>query len=284
MKNLKTVSALVLLFSLLTLGLSYASEPVYKVTTQNLKFTSANSLEFDIYVQSVGSGDTKINYILGQYFIDFNDKIANGGTLTYSIAGSDLPQVFLPRNPKVNGNQLWLATNGIPPKENLPVISSEAPGTKIVTMKLETSAKKFADVSPDLKFRMPPASPTTRVCSFENNKISEVVSNETGVATDNSTTGLMPNSVIPKEFALLQNYPNPFNPSTSIKFDVPVSSNVQLAVYDMTGRELALLVNEKLEPGSYDFSWNASQFASGIYFYRLKTDSYVHTKKMVLIK
>lgn len=284
MKNLKTVPVLVLLFTLLTLSLSYASEPVYKVTTQNLKFTSANSLEFDIYVQSVGSGDSKINYILGQYFMDFNEKIANGGTLTFTIAGSDLPQVFLPRNPKVNGSQLWLATNGIPPKENLPVISNEAPGTKIVTMRLETSAKKFADVSPDLKFRMPPASPTTRVCTFENNKISEVISDEPGATTDNSLSGQTPNVQIPKEFALLQNYPNPFNPATSIKFDVPVSSVVQLAVYDMTGRELALLVNEKLEPGTYNYSWNASQFASGIYFYRLKTDSYVHTKKMVLIK
>lgn len=284
MKNLKTIFPVILLFSFLSVGFSKADEPVYTVSAQNIKFTSANALEFDIYVQNVGKGDSKITYILGQYFMDFNEKISNGGTLTYSIAGSDLPQYLLPRNPRVNGNQLWLATNGIPPKENLPVISNEAPGTKIVTMKLETSAKKFADVPFDLKFRMPPASPTTRVCTFENNKIHEVVSNETGLETDNLTKTQKLTSQIPQQFALLQNYPNPFNPSTSIKFDVPVPSNVQLAVYDMTGRELAVLVNDKLEPGTYDFSWNASQFASGIYFYRLKTDTYVQTKKMVLIK
>ncbi len=87
-----------------------------------------------------------------------------------------------------------------------------------------------------------------------------------------------------KYYKLFQNYPNPFNPSTNIKYDLPKNSFVKLIVYDLLGREVATLVNEKLAPGSYSIDWNASQYPSGVYFYRLTADGFSETKKMVLIK
>ncbi len=86
----------------------------------------------------------------------------------------------------------------------------------------------------------------------------------------------------PTSFSLSQNYPNPFNPVTKIKYDVP--SNVKIIVYDILGREIETLVNETKKPGSYEVTWDGSRYASGVYFYRLITDEFIETKKMVLIK
>jgi len=89
---------------------------------------------------------------------------------------------------------------------------------------------------------------------------------------------------IPGQFALLQNYPNPFNPSTTIKFDIPKQANVKLVVFDVLGREVATLVNETRKPGSYEISFDGTQFASGIYFYKIDAGDFNDVKKMVLIK
>jgi photosystem II stability/assembly factor-like uncharacterized protein len=85
-------------------------------------------------------------------------------------------------------------------------------------------------------------------------------------------------------FSLSQNYPNPFNPSTAIKFDISKSTHVQILVYDILGREVGQLLNENKKPGSYEITWDGSRFASGIYFYKIITDEFVETKKMVLMK
>ncbi|MCL6493864.1 MAG: T9SS type A sorting domain-containing protein [Ignavibacterium sp.] len=89
---------------------------------------------------------------------------------------------------------------------------------------------------------------------------------------------------VPHAFALMQNYPNPFNPSTRIPFSVRSSEFVSLKVYDMLGREVATLVNENLQPGTYEVQWDASHQASGLYFYQLKADGFVATRRMVLVK
>jgi hypothetical protein len=93
---------------------------------------------------------------------------------------------------------------------------------------------------------------------------------------------------VPESFSLYQNYPNPFNPSTKIKFDIPVGNgrdrSVMLKIYDALGREIAVLVNEQLRSGTYEAEWNASDYASGIYYYKLTAGEFSETKKMVLIK
>ena len=96
-------------------------------------------------------------------------------------------------------------------------------------------------------------------------------------------------SKVPDVYSLYQNYPNPFNPTTIIKFDIPAfvgegGGVVKLKVYDVLGREAATLVNEKLKPGTYEISWDGSNYSSGVYFYRLQSDKFSETKKSVLLK
>lgn len=88
----------------------------------------------------------------------------------------------------------------------------------------------------------------------------------------------------PNSFYLYQNYPNPFNPVTKIKFDLPKPNHVKLIIYDALGSEIAVLINGKKSTGSYEADWDGTNYPSGVYFYKLATDGYSVTKKMVLIK
>lgn len=99
------------------------------------------------------------------------------------------------------------------------------------------------------------------------------------------TTGISNiNLEVPASYTLSQNYPNPFNPETNIKFSISQSGNVKLTVFDITGKEVESLVNEKLSAGTYAYNFNTSNLPSGTYFYKIETDNFVETKKMVLIK
>jgi peptidoglycan/xylan/chitin deacetylase (PgdA/CDA1 family) len=96
---------------------------------------------------------------------------------------------------------------------------------------------------------------------------------------------------LPAFFELYQNYPNPFNPETKIEFSIPASpagepktSIVRLKIFDLLGREVAVLVNDEKLAGRYSVVWDASAFSSGVYFYRLSAGSYVSTKKLILMK
>jgi len=92
------------------------------------------------------------------------------------------------------------------------------------------------------------------------------------------------NSNIPDNYSLYQNYPNPFNPNTNIKYQIANNKFVTLKVFDLLGREVAILVNEFQKTGTYEVSFNGSEFASGIYFYKIQAGSFTQVKRMVLIK
>jgi hypothetical protein len=89
---------------------------------------------------------------------------------------------------------------------------------------------------------------------------------------------------LPKAFALLQNFPNPFNPSTVISFRLPVASNVRIVVYDILGREVSVIVNERRPAGSYAERFDASALASGVYLYRFTAGGFVQTRKMIVVR
>ena len=108
----------------------------------------------------------------------------------------------------------------------------------------------------------------------------------TGIADENNEMKI-------SGFRLEQNYPNPFNPTTTMEFQIPPSpfsqkgekgGFVNLIVYDILGREIAILVNEEKPPGFYTVQWNASNFPSGVYFYRLTIGKFSQVKKMALAK
>ncbi|KAB2845625.1 MAG: ammonia-forming cytochrome c nitrite reductase subunit c552 [Melioribacteraceae bacterium] len=92
------------------------------------------------------------------------------------------------------------------------------------------------------------------------------------------------NNELPSDYSLSQNYPNPFNPSTTIRFAVPEAGNVKVSVYDILGKEVEVLVNKDMNAGTFNVTWDASKYSSGIYFYKLQSSNFVSVKKMVLIK
>lgn len=97
--------------------------------------------------------------------------------------------------------------------------------------------------------------------------------------------GIQPiNSQIVNTYSLHQNYPNPFNPSTNIKFELPQSGFTKLTVFDSNGREIENLIYENLKLGTYELSWNALQYTSGVYFYKLEVNNFMQTRKMLLVK
>lgn len=100
----------------------------------------------------------------------------------------------------------------------------------------------------------------------------------------NQPTGVCNSETIPLSLCLSQNFPNPFNPVTTISYQLRVASGVSLKVYDVLGREAATLVNGRKPPGKYMLKWDASHLPSGVYFYRLQTDSFSETRKLVLVK
>ncbi len=117
----------------------------------------------------------------------------------------------------------------------------------------------------------------------------DVSGNESPFTAVSVLTGVENSSGVPTEFALGQNYPNPFNPSTEITFAVPKQTNVKVVVYNLSGAEIATLVNQSMSPGNYRAVWNGRTddgrtVASGVYFYHLQAEGFTATKKMTLLK
>ncbi|MCB0727226.1 MAG: T9SS type A sorting domain-containing protein [Ignavibacteriae bacterium] len=270
---------------------SFANDLNYKLNLTNINFTSEKTVEFDIYLMNANESKTEekehLRYALGQYFIDINPKFANSGTLTYSIVKSDLPESMRPSRVAVSGNQLRMSVNQINPDfESLPVIPNVKPGLLIGTMKLETSADKFSKDDFDLKWSDDENNFRTKIVAYENDKLTEVTDIR-GHYIDldyNANSPIDETTSIPTEYSLSQNYPNPFNPTTNLEFGIPELGFVSLKVYDISGKEVATLVNEIKSPGRYNVKFDGSNFASGVYFYKITSGNFSAVKRMFLIK
>jgi aminopeptidase N len=109
--------------------------------------------------------------------------------------------------------------------------------------------------------------------------------NEIVIKTASLVVGINENEgQIPANYELKQNYPNPFNPVTNIDYSIPKNSEVKLTVYDMTGKEISVLVSEFKQAGRYTVSYNAEKKASGVYYYKLQAGDFTEVKKMILVK
>ncbi|MBK9333016.1 MAG: T9SS type A sorting domain-containing protein [Ignavibacteria bacterium] len=109
--------------------------------------------------------------------------------------------------------------------------------------------------------------------------------NQHGFIPPDEPVGIQPmNTNVPSSFNLYQNFPNPFNPATSIKFDIAKSGNVKLTVFDILGREVFTLVNENLNPGTYQVNLDGSNISSGVYFYKFSTEGFTEMKRMIMMK
>ncbi len=111
-------------------------------------------------------------------------------------------------------------------------------------------------------------------------RINQLIHKKFGVETDTKEE-----QIIPARYSLYNNYPNPFNPTTTLRFDIPERTNVELVVYDILGRRVKSLVNNEVKnPGRYEVAFNASSLASGVYIYKLTTKNYSQARKMLLLK
>lgn len=95
---------------------------------------------------------------------------------------------------------------------------------------------------------------------------------------------IIKNNVVPSKFYLSNNFPNPFNPATNFEFSLPKTGMVSLKIFDMIGREVAVLVNEVKPAGTYQVTWNAAHLACGVYFCKLQTGLMSEVKKAILLK
>jgi len=135
-----------------------------------------------------------------------------------------------------------------------------------------------------MTFRVPPTQFPTTVFDSTIQSIFNTGWNVTNPPGGVVVSVINNSGIIPTTYNLYQNYPNPFNPSTTIRFDIPKATYTKLIIYDVLGREVMKLIDEKVEAGSYDISWDGSNFASGTYIYKLVTNDFTDIKKMILVK
>lgn len=186
-------------------------------------------------------------------------------------------------------------------KTQFKLISMITPGTMPVTV---TGGNLFYDSASAVSFAVTPLSVVyngisyyfqrwngTGNGSYSGTNPSPTITSMNNVVVQTAVYDTIPpigiqnlNNGVPVVYQLHQNFPNPFNPVTKIKFDLPQQSNVNIRVYDIIGNEVARVYNGELTAGFYEVDWNASDFASGVYFYRIDAGDYSSVKRMVLVK
>lgn len=303
MKNFIKISIAVLIaFVNLNTGIAQFADTTYAVPTYTLKVsnvtksTDGTTLEWDVYLLHTNPTVTPYFYAAAQYFFNFNTNIAlPGDSLRYNIVSSDLPIPYRPVNASISGNILRLASNNPSSSLDSVLISSVAPGTKVLRMRLKNWTRPFQPDSFGLQWRSVLPNPFTKISAFTELNNSVIVDISTPAThTIDPYTGIQEGgqpvaSLMPTEFALAQNYPNPFNPTTKIDYSIPVEGKVSILIYDIAGREVMKLVNTVQTAGFYSVNFNGANLASGMYFYRINVDgesakNFKATKRMVLIK
>jgi hypothetical protein len=283
--KMKTLTVMVSLFLLFVISTTSYSATYRLFITEPVR-TAPNTIEFSIRLQNTSTDETVFRYSIGQYFLLFNPAISNGGQLKYTLLESGLPEKMMPRNPMVKGDLLMLACNEISDeKKSLPEVPASPEGLLITKMRLETSAASFAGDSPNIRWADASSTFRTKLFVYDGSSNIDITNISNHVIGDgNGIINYQELSGLPTGFELSQNFPNPFNPTTTIKFSIPQASLVTLKVFDISGKEVITLVNERRDAGNYDVSFNGAGLSSGMYFYRINAGSFTKVMKMVLVK
>ncbi|MBZ0199213.1 MAG: T9SS type A sorting domain-containing protein, partial [Ignavibacteriaceae bacterium] len=197
----------------------------------------------------------------GSLFMNSMFQVSVGGTPvsgTYNFANGKKAVLSIPKSPAF---QAFLAANGF------------------TTSNILTFAYQLADGSIDTTGIMT-GETATHMYAFASH-FSNIVGGDRSILTGVKEDVI---SSQPTEFALSQNYPNPFNPSTSFEYSLAENSFVTVRVFDILGREVATLVNSNKDAGKYRLDFDASNLPSGLYIYELRTENFVQTRKMMLMK
>jgi len=227
----------------------------------------------DIVIPEVlakGSGEVEEYFKEDWGRIILTDAVGKSYTL-YAVTGEvDLDQYAMPPLPLAGSFDIRFSSGRIAEDINSSMQTIEMTGaTYPLTVRVEGMDIRLQDET--------------------GNQINENIKSGDQITISNSQINkLMVTSsggMIPDVYALEQNYPNPFNPSTMIEFSLPEDvSNVQLTIYDILGQKITQLVNTSLKAGYYKYQWDAGTVSTGMYIYELRTDKFVSTKKMVLMK
>ena len=239
-------------------SLFFAGMKAYATDTANFKMKNATTDDFTAKMSSVAGQDLT-------WFIDEWVKQPNHPTYQNTYGISNLGG----GNYRVNFTAVQTQTNTVFHKMPIVLKITFATGS-------DTLIRVMNDVNNQAYSFTFNRQPTALAFDPNNDIVLKTASLVVGVNSEANS--------IPEKFALYQNYPNPFNPVTSIKFDLPKSTFVTLKVYDMLGKEAAVLINEEREAGSYNVNWNATEYPSGVYFYTIETKGFSETKRMVILK
>ena len=205
-------------------------------------------------------------------FADMSLPSQTGDSVNTSIYGSlkrgshELHLIMLNKNPGQAVTGHFAVSSGSPSVSHITILSGKVWELNGSSSQIQ-SRKDVSDIS-DSTFSYP----------LDSASIYHIVLQTSFITSVSASAGL------PFAFTLSQNYPNPFNPSTTIKFRLPKSSEVTLTVFDILGREVSVLVNEKREAGAYEVKFDGSNLASGVYFYRLQAGDFVETKTMLVLR
>jgi hypothetical protein len=207
-----------------------------------------------------------------------------GGFSESNLLGSSANQNYSPEIAGVrNGNTHYVTFLTKSAEDSIHYISMNSEGILNHTAKMNYFSAS-TEIAPKPVFR------------YQNNDSCFMIYSEEGPKNMISTAGCSGNPIgiinnqIPEKFSLFQNYPNPFNPSTTISFSIPNKAFVKLTIYDVQGKEIAVLADSEYLTGSYDLIFNGNGLASGVYFYKLETSQrrasggFTEIKKMVLLK
>ncbi len=289
---MKKLILFLILFFCFTLKNNFSSAqiPTYNLTVKNFHFTAPDSLKFDIYLLHTNH-PARFSYLMGQYYLYFNPDFGNGGSLTFSILETEMDSLCIPRNPTVTNGMLRLFTNIIPGPGTGCEISHNGNGTLLGRFLLTTTTNFLPLDSFRLRWRnIAHGNPYTKLFALEGNTSYEIT-DSSGHSVD-YTTSISGSSIEsqPENFILHQNYPNPFNPKTIINYELPPTQKgntanfISLKIYDISGREVATLVNQNQNGGRYSVQWDAGGLGSGMYVCKLKAGEYEETIRLVLLK
>ncbi len=239
-------------------SLFFTGLKAYATDTANFKMKNATTDDFTAKMSSVAGQDLT-------WFIDEWVKQPNHPTYQNTYGISNLGG----GNYRVNFTAVQTQTNTVFHKMPIVIkISFETGSDTLIRVMNDVNNQTFS-----FDFNRQPTS-----VSFDPNNDIVLKTATLSVGINNAVNS------IPEKFALYQNYPNPFNPVTNIKFDLPKNTFVTLKVYDMLGKEAAVLINEEREAGLYNVSWNATEYPSGVYFYMIEAKGFSETRRMVILK
>ncbi len=282
------------------------SNPGWAISVPSWDVTTPNANTLFNYAITYCKGSCVLHllrYTLGDSLFFAGMKSYATDTANFKLKNATIPEFFA-RMGTVAGQDLswfynaWIYQPNHPLYQNTYNFANVGGGQWRINFMAKQTQSGFFPIPIMLKFSFASGADTTvKVMNSVNNQSysfffnrqpTAVVfdpNNEIVIKTASLIMGAEENTnSMPSKFELKQNYPNPFNPVTNIEYDIPKNSNVKIAVYDNSGKEVSVLVNEFKQAGKYSKSFNAMNLASGVYFYKIQAGDFTAVKKMTLIK